>query len=278
MNVLRQMSDMCAFHNAQTDVWPPGKRMGRHSNVPGVRLIFYQTLSGHAIFRRRRGRRIAESRVGPGMAFMAFSDGELDWRAAGDQEWRFNFINIALKGQESLAREFVERFGDVFDLAPDSPLALLLGECVALSHNQKRKISIYEASEMAYRFLMCLFHQFSGARAGDDDEGVPILVRQVEQFLQGEMGKRLGTADLCRRAGVSAPVLNRLFRETRGMTGMQRLTELRVEHARVLLRSTSYPLKQIATLCGFSSQQYFCTVFRTRENLSPRAYREKHSV
>lgn len=276
MKPLYLMNEACLFHNAEMHVWPVGKRMRRHENIPGTRLLFYHTLRGQALLRRKRDQRRVESRVGPGMAFLAFSDGPLDWRAVGKADWRFNFVNIALRNQEPVAREFAERFGDVFRLPNDSPLARLLSEYVAIAHNQKRTLSVYEASEMGYRFLMSLFENLSHSEENELDESIPLLVRQVEQFMQGRLNEKLGVEELRERAGVSAPTLNKMFMLARGMTAMQRLVNYRVERARVLLRSTDYPLKHIAALCGFSSLQYFCGVFQKHEGAPPGVYRKRH--
>jgi len=278
MKDLHQMGEMCVFHNAETHVWAPGRRVNPGGNVARGRLVFFQTISGQALFRRRRGRRTIESPIGPGMAFLTFSDDSRNWRAGDTENWKFSYVNINLKNQEPMAREFAERSGDVFRVEAESPLGLLIAEYVSIAHNQRRKLSIYEASEMGYRFLMCLFSQFSHPQHAPDEESIPILVRQIEQYMRGSLDMRLNMEDLCKRAGVSAPTLNGLFRDTRGVTVMQRLQELRVDHARILLRSTNYPIKHIATQCGFSSQQYFCNVFHIREGVSPGAYRHRQRL
>ncbi len=68
---------------------------------------------------------------------------------------------------------------------------------------------------------------------------------------------------------------HRIFRAACGMTPLAYLTEVRVSHAKFLLRNTDRSVTEIAGQCGFSSYNYFCTVFRKATGLSPGAFRTR---
>jgi AraC family L-rhamnose operon regulatory protein RhaS len=63
------------------------------------------------------------------------------------------------------------------------------------------------------------------------------------------------------------------------MTPVQFLTQYRLETAASLLKKQpDLTVSEIAYAVGFSSGQYFATVFRKRYGCSPTDYREKNSI
>jgi AraC-like DNA-binding protein len=52
------------------------------------------------------------------------------------------------------------------------------------------------------------------------------------------------------------------------------LTQIRLQEAQRLLRTTALSLSDISEMCGFSGSNYFGDVFRRYTGLSPSAYRK----
>jgi AraC family transcriptional regulator len=70
--------------------------------------------------------------------------------------------------------------------------------------------------------------------------------------------------------------LLRVFKEVFQQTPHQYLTELRLAHAKRLLRETDTPILQVCYAVGFSSLGAFGTLFQRRVGLSPRVYRQQN--
>lgn len=66
-----------------------------------------------------------------------------------------------------------------------------------------------------------------------------------------------------------------LFRECTGQTPMEYITELRIKNAADFIERTSLPLKEIASMVGYSDQLYFSRVFKKELGISPQDYRKK---
>jgi transcriptional regulator GlxA family with amidase domain len=64
------------------------------------------------------------------------------------------------------------------------------------------------------------------------------------------------------------------FKRGTGMTPTDYLLRVRVERARELMADTSRSLTEVAHATGFSSSQYFSTVFRRYTGMAPGAMRE----
>lgn len=64
-----------------------------------------------------------------------------------------------------------------------------------------------------------------------------------------------------------------LFREAAGMSPLEYITALRLNHARQLLAQTDAPLGEVARAVGYPDQFYFSRIFKEYTGLTPSAYR-----
>ncbi len=80
-------------------------------------------------------------------------------------------------------------------------------------------------------------------------------------------------AQMAQMVGISAPQLERLCRRTLGIPPQQLLQRLRLEHAVLLITTTTMSLGEISAECGFYDQSSFTRQFRKVLGLTPGAYR-----
>ena len=81
------------------------------------------------------------------------------------------------------------------------------------------------------------------------------------------------TASLAREVGLSERHIRRRFRETYGMTPRRYLTEIRLQRAMELLRTTQLGIEQIALQVGYPSVTWFDKVFKRAYSLTPSEFR-----
>ncbi len=74
---------------------------------------------------------------------------------------------------------------------------------------------------------------------------------------------------LARIAGVSIRQLERLFSHHLGSTVNESYSNIRLEQAQQLLRTTALPVTEVAFACGFRSPSHFSRTFRARFGHSP---------
>ena len=67
--------------------------------------------------------------------------------------------------------------------------------------------------------------------------------------------------------------LCRVFKEGTGQTIQNFILDLRINNAKVLLKKTNMQLTEIVYGCGFSSQAYFCHIFKKRTGMTPLQFR-----
>jgi AraC-like DNA-binding protein len=98
-------------------------------------------------------------------------------------------------------------------------------------------------------------------------------LRQVFEFVEGNLGAHIRVADLASVARLSQFHFSRAFRRATGQTPHHFVRARRLEKAKELLVTGDATLLEIALSCGFSSQASFTRAFSRAAGLSPAEYR-----
>jgi LacI family transcriptional regulator len=99
------------------------------------------------------------------------------------------------------------------------------------------------------------------------------VVARASRLAREKFATDIGVDDLAVAAGVSRRILERRFHAALAQSPGKYLRTERLQAARVMLKTTSLPIHQVAEACGFRSPEYFVQVFRSAEGASPTAYR-----
>jgi len=102
---------------------------------------------------------------------------------------------------------------------------------------------------------------------------LPELIIQAEVFMERNFYRTLTRGDVASAVHLSEPHLGRVFRSATGKTVLQRLTEIRMAHAGVLLLESDLAITQIALDVGISSFSHFTYTFKKATGLTPSDYR-----
>jgi AraC-like DNA-binding protein len=105
----------------------------------------------------------------------------------------------------------------------------------------------------------------SGGEESPAGERVVRVLREVEQTFPENWDIERARA----RAGLSRHYFTKLFREETGMSFVQKLTEVRLEHAALLLRQGGHSIAGAAFVCGFNDLSHFYRVFNGRYGVPP---------
>jgi AraC-like DNA-binding protein len=120
---------------------------------------------------------------------------------------------------------------------------MLLTALLSLPHNQRKKINEDHRYQVA-----------------------PGLVRRSEEYMRAHLKEAISIIDLLRICGCSRSVLFAAFRNARGYTPMEFLTEQRLQSARekLLTSHLEASVSSIALDCGFINLGRFSQVYRKR--------------
>jgi AraC family L-rhamnose operon regulatory protein RhaS len=112
------------------------------------------------------------------------------------------------------------------------------------------------------------------------DKALSGTCRTVELFLadlQGnldQLEEEWTVREMAQRCGLGVTQFNEHCKRLTNMAPLQYINHLRLEAAAILLvEQPDLTVTEVAVRCGFTSSQYFATVFRRRFGSSPRTYR-----
>lgn len=121
-------------------------------------------------------------------------------------------------------------------------------------------------------------------RTAEEQQRIPLKARigasqpkliEAVTLMEMNIEEPLSTDDLAYHVGVSRRHLERLFKKHLQTVPSKYYLELRLEHARQLLRQSDKTILQIGLACGFSSASYFSTAYRNHYGITPREERKR---
>jgi transcriptional regulator GlxA family with amidase domain len=97
---------------------------------------------------------------------------------------------------------------------------------------------------------------------------------EIQEWLHNQFHTQLSLEMIAGKFGMSVRTLNRRFRLATGRTPLQYLQQIRLDHAKELLRTSNLAVAEVAFSSGYPDASYFSAQFRKNISLSPRAYRD----
>jgi len=99
----------------------------------------------------------------------------------------------------------------------------------------------------------------------------------AKEYLHSNSYKDIKLEDLATYCCLSINHLLRTFKEAYGKSPHQYLTQLRLDRAKALLKTTDYPLSEISGLVGFENVSSFVRLFKTSAGITPFKYKKGHA-
>ncbi len=99
--------------------------------------------------------------------------------------------------------------------------------------------------------------------------------RFIEQYLNEHFREDISLQSLSEIVHFSKYYLAHAFKEYKGISPINYLTQVRINEAKHLLETTDFSVAKIADFTGFSSQSYFSQIFHKETGMTPNKYRTK---
>lgn len=98
------------------------------------------------------------------------------------------------------------------------------------------------------------------------------IARAIEYITDNFLGK-ISLLDLASETHYSPYHFLRLFKQHTGKTPFEFLMDLKIEKAKALLKNSDQTISEVCYQSGFSSNSYFCQVFKKKTGVSPSQYK-----
>jgi len=137
----------------------------------------------------------------------------------------------------------------------DWTMKKLLDEITFAHHQPRFPLRALYVANRVHAFLLRMI-ECARAASPNAESGLREVLRYIEQHVE----ESLSVANLATRAGLSASRFKARFKEETGVPPAEYILRAKIERARALLATSS--VTDTAYTLGFSSSQYFATVFK----------------
>lgn len=124
-----------------------------------------------------------------------------------------------------------------------------------------------------------LFKILSRYKENPISQNYSSLIQSALKAIHERFADKISLSDIASVVHVNPTYLSRKFHEEVGISFSEYLIQYRIETAkRLLIANPNWTISDVAECCGFSSQNYFSTLFRKIEGISPKEFREQEKV
>lgn len=96
----------------------------------------------------------------------------------------------------------------------------------------------------------------------------------IKEYLDRNYQKKITLDELSKTFFINKFYLTRVFKEQFGISVNNYLLQLRITHAKQLLRFSDQTIESIAAACGLGDPNYFARIFKKVEGITPTEFRE----
>ena len=121
--------------------------------------------------------------------------------------------------------------------------------------------------------LLTLLMESSWHREAHTNAPKKMDISSVKSFLDEHYKEKLSLEAVASHFFIDKHYLARLFKEQYGVTLVTYLQQVRITHAKRMLRFTDKSIEEIGLECGIGDLNYFSRVFKKLEGVSPSEFR-----
>jgi YesN/AraC family two-component response regulator len=141
------------------------------------------------------------------------------------------------------------------------------------------KVDAYESVSSVQEEICNVFRQICEITKSDSVKSDERLSDGIIEFVRTNYNDHnLNVAFISQQFGVSANYVSTLFKKETGMALSEYISNVRIEHAKRLLKDTNMKASEISSEVGFASFRTFSRVFSSMVGTSPGEYRKKKDV
>lgn len=116
--------------------------------------------------------------------------------------------------------------------------------------------------------LCCVIQEYARKSSAPENS----FAEHAMLFMEQNFNLPLPCDLIAAEVGISPSHLRSLFKKEYGTSLVTALNEIRIRHAKNMLKSGAFTLREVASQCGFQNEYYFSRVFKEITGTSPGKY------
>ncbi len=183
---------------------------------------------------------------------------------------RFSFQSLL---QEKEMPGFLESENRVIVGQDDGRLHETLSELIRELKKRKHKKEKSLLSDLLMgQMLIHLMRQWTESKRLEGN--ISFYIRQAQEYLEENFDGDITVVQVAEAVNLSEGYLQRLYKKEKGVSIMDKVLQLRIEKAKLLLENSTLPVIDVAVAAGFNSRQHFSATFARLVGCSPAAWRK----
>mgnify|MGYP004462084627 CR=1 FL=1 len=202
----------------------------------------------------------------------------LNTLSAGDSsalQKRFQEISHFFAGESSDEfNSFMYSFMTLFLSFFQSPSQELSESVHSATRTQKDLFDASASTEEKAKVFQDWLLKISDFLNADKVSKTNYLTSQLLEYIRANYEKPLSLYSIADEFNRSTPYISRLIKQTTGKNFTDLLTDLRIQKARELLKTSSYHVNEISRMVGYPNFRYFSRIFKQQTGMTPNDYRK----
>ncbi len=120
--------------------------------------------------------------------------------------------------------------------------------------------------------LLILLNREDKPETEKELSGTPLVIQNAAKYITANFGDNLTLDGLAERFAMSSSYFSKSFKQFTGLGVNEYITAVRIANAKKLLKATNLSVTEISLRCGFNDSNYFATVFKRINGISPKKY------
>lgn len=100
-------------------------------------------------------------------------------------------------------------------------------------------------------------------------------IRKAIHYITEHYEQDLSVANIASHVNISQAYLQRLCKEQLGVTLTEKINEIRIEKAKLMLETSNLPILDVGMCVGYNNRQHFTYLFNKYVGCSPMVYRKQ---
>jgi AraC-like DNA-binding protein len=193
------------------------------------------------------------------------------YTSSHSKHWHVIWVHFEGPGCEYLYKYFtgINR-GNIGILHADSDVPQVLNRLLAPYRAAPKAHAEIEAAAG----LMAMMSELIISSSAKDKSGSAQYIHLAQEYIRNNFNQSITLDVLAQKLSISKFHLQKLFKRYTGRSPNTFQSELRILHAKELLRTTNRTIVDIAQECGIESAGYFIKLFANYEGKTPATYRK----
>lgn len=204
--------------------------------------------------------------VGKGDAYFLQKGQSHNYYSDSEEPWKKYFINVTGNLFDKLTEGY-KLNGHIY--YPNLNIKNELTEIINLSKNQTQ-----DNTEKIIFIITTIFHKMAESLKRKNNKNQS--AEKMRSFLDMKITEEFNLSQLCNYMFLSESQVIRIFKNEFGITPYAYFMEKKHNFAKNMLLNTNLSIKQIASELHYTDEYYFSNVFKKKEHISPKSFRNQH--